>query len=335
MRSTRAYAFALAVAVALLGGTAMWWHSARPRAEPLLPIVIARLQSPHSGLIHIAQARGYFAAEGLDASIHTAGTGYEAINEMLAGKADVATSAETPIARTLAEGKYLKVISTIFTSQSNSGLVARKDRGIARPEDLKGKRIGFVLGTATHYELEAFMAFNDIALSSVTLAPGKPEELVSWVASGTIDAASVWTPYLNQMQEQLGGNALTFSPKQFYSEMTNIVVRADYVSRHREETDRLLRALEKAESFADSHPDEAALIVATASGLSPQALRGQGEPLTHELTLKQSLVLATENEVRWWFRRGLVPPGPFPDVLDAFETEPLRALKPTAVTVSK
>ncbi|MFD2273838.1 hypothetical protein ACFS07_30085 [Undibacterium arcticum] len=113
------------------------------------------------------------------------------------------------------------------------------------------------------------------------------------------------------------------------------MVRSDYVARNRESTDRLLRALLKAEFFAETHPNQAIDIIASASGIAASALRGHGDPLTYELTLKQALLLATENQVRWNFRRGLVPSGPFPDVLHAVETEPLRALKPTGVTISK
>lgn len=323
-------------AVALIAGIGLILYSpiGPPPPSPL-PIVIARLKTPHSGLVHIAEAKGYFAEDGLNATIKTTLTGYEAITQVLRGEADVASAAETPIARTLAEGKQVKVIATMFSSQWNSGLVVRKDHGITKPADLKGKRIGFVFGTATHYELETFLAFHNIPLNSISLVPGKPDELVTALVSGEVDAASIWTPYLTQMQQKLGADAETFSPKEFYSEMTNLVVRADYPTRNREETNRLLRALLKAESFGKSHPDEAVNIIASTSGVDASALRGHGEPLTHELTLKQSLLLATENQVRWYFRRGLVPEGPFPDVLNAFETEPLRAIKPTGVTISK
>lgn len=326
------FAVALVVCVAIV---AILYPSFQRVPPPPLPISIARLKTPHAGLIHIAEAKGYFTEEGLAATIKTTLTGYEAITQTLKGEADVATAAETPIARTLAEGKKIKVLATIFSSQWNSGLVVRKDHGISTPADLKGKRIGYVFGTATHYELETFLAFHNIPLDSITMVPAKPDELVAAIVAGDVDAASVWTPFLTQMQQKLGANAETYSPKEFYSEMTNIVVRPDYVVRYREETARLLRALFKAETFAKVHPDEAINIIASASGFDASALRGHGDPLTHELTLKQSLLLATENEVRWYFRRGMVPRGPFPDVLHAFETEPLRALKPTGVTISK
>lgn len=306
----------------------------QPPVSPL-PITITRLKSPHSGLIHIAEAKGFFLQEGLTATIKTTQTGYEAITHTLEGQSDVATAAETPIARTLAEGKKIKVLATIFSSQWNSGLVVRKDRGIAKPADLKGKRIGYVFGTATHYELETFLAFHNIALDSITLVRGKPDEIVNAIVTGEVDAASIWTPFLTRIQQTLGEKAETYSPKEFYSEMTNIVVRADYPERNGEETRRLLRALFKAEEFAKKNPGEAVNIIASVSEVNPDVLRGHGEPLTHELLLKHSLLLATENQIRWYFQRGLVPSGPFPDVLEAFETEPLRALKPTAVTIAK
>jgi NitT/TauT family transport system substrate-binding protein len=137
------------------------------------------------------------------------------------------------------------------------------------------------------------------------------------------------------MRQELGDNAQPFSPGDFYAETYNLAVRPDYLPEHREAVDRLLRALLKAEAFANTFPDEANRIIATASGADPSISDITKEPLTHEVTLKQSLVLATENEVRWHFRRGLVPPGPYPNVLGAFEPDPLRRLKPSGVTIVK
>ena len=321
-------ALALALALALN-------YRFRPHPHSPLPVVIVRFNTPHCGLLHVAEAKGYFAEEGLTARIVTTLTGIDAIDQVLRGDADVATATETPIALALAAGKQVKVIATIFSSQWHVGLVARKDHGIVKAADLKGKRVGFVFGTAAHYQLEAFLAFHGIPLDSISMLPGTPDELSTDLVSGKLDAISTWTPYMARVQQKLGSNGQTFLPNEFYKQMTNLVVRKDYVMRNRGATERLLRALLKAESFVKSHPDAAIDIIAAASGVPDTELRGHGDPLTYELTLKQPLLLAMENEVRWAFRRGLVPIGPFPDVLRAFEPEPLRALKPDGVTISE
>lgn len=314
---------------------ALWLNPSRLTRPSPIPIAISRLKSPHSGLLHIAEAKGFFTEEELAATINTVPTGYVALQEMLNGKADVGAAAETPIAKMLAEGNQLKVVATIFTSVMNVGIVGRKDRGILKPQDLTGKRIGVVFGTATHYMLETFLAFHKIPPDSVTIIPAKPDSIVDALVSGDLDAAASWNPFLARMRQQLGDNAQSFSPGDFYAETYNLVVRPDHLPEHREAVDRLLRALLKAEAFANASPEEANRIIATASDADPSLSDITKEPLTHEVTLKQSLVLATENEVRWHFRRGLVPPGPYPNVLDAFDPTPLRRLKPSGVTVVK
>lgn len=324
-------------AVVVAGATmaAIQYHSPRQSPPSPLEIVIARLKTPHSGLLHIADAKGYFAEEGLAATVNTAPTGYEAIGAVLRGEADVGTAAETPIARALDEGKPIKVVATIFTSTANAGIVARQDRGIVQPADLTGKRIGFVFGTATHYMLETFLAFNSIPLDSVVLVPIKADDMVTALMSGAVDAVSTWNPSFAQVQRQLGNTAKTFSSGDFYAETANLFVRADYPTHHREAIDRLLRALLKAETLAATDPDEAIGIIASVSGNDARQFRDGWNARTYRVTLSQSLLVATENETRWFLRRGLVPDGPLPDVLNAFETEPLRALKPSGVSIVK
>lgn len=325
---------ALLAAIATL--TLLWWAGPRlSKPAAPIPVVVSTIQAPHSGLFYIADAKGFFLDEGLSPTFRAAPTGYDSIGDVLAGRADFAGAAETPAARHLAEGKQPRVIATLFNSRWNSAIVARKDRGIQQPGDLKGRRIGIVFSTATHYMLETFLAFHDIPLEAVTLVRYKPDEMLPALAAGEIDAASIWNPFLAQMQQRLGDRLQTFYPQEFYSEVFLLVVSPDYVERQREAVDRMLRALLRADGFAREHPQEALRIIAAATNTDANALTGQGQPLTFELALQQFVLLAMENEVRWYFRRNLVPPGPFPDVLQAFEPEPLRALKPEVVTITK
>lgn len=335
MNRTRSLILA-AVIVAIALVTALEFSRNRDAApETPIPITIARLRAPISGLIDIALAKGYLAEEGLTVTIQTPAIGYDAIQAVLEGKADVGTSAETPIAKSLLEGKQLKVVGSIFNSVEDPAIVGRRDRGIVRPADLKGKKIGIVNGTASHYLLEIFLAFHRIPIEDVTLVSLKPNQLVSALVTGEVDAEATWHPFLHEVQQQLGERAGVFSTSGIYSFNFNLVVRPDYPQTHRKAVDRLLRALLKAEAFASRDPDEAMTIIASASGTDIAALRANWKPLAYEVTLNQALLQATESEARWILRRKFVQDGSMPEVLNAFEVEPLRALKPAGVSIVK
>ncbi len=321
---------AVAAATALVA-----WAFRAPRTRRY-PLRIARLATPHSGLLLLAERKGFFDREGLDVEVLTVPTGYEAIERVLAGTADIGAAAETPIARALAEGKTPVVLTTIFTSQWNSGVVGRKDLGVHQPEHLRGKRIGFVFGTATHYMLEAFLAFHGIQVEEVDLVRMPPDALHDAITTGKVAAAAAWTPFLSRIQDALGANGTTFLPRDFYAETFNLVSRPSFPERNRVAVVALMRALVAAESFARQAPDAALDVISEASGTPAQALRQGGQPLTFELSLRPALRLALDNEIDWFYRRGMVQRGASaPDVAAAIDPEPLRSVSPRAVGIGQ
>lgn len=307
----------------------------RQSSQPAIPLIIVRVPVPYSGLLDIAAAKGFFAAEGLAVTIKTADTGPAAINAVLSGEAAVGTTAETPIANAMVAGKKLKIIATIFSSAYDPGIVARRDHGISQPSDLKGKRIATVPGTAAHYLLDIYLAFHDIPVESITRVDMKPDQIASAITSGDVDAVAIWNPHLLKTSNKLGSNALILPSNEIYALVFNLVIAPETLSRHREAIDRLLRALLRAEAFARTQQSEAVSIVASTTGSSAHDIQAQWNSLSYELALRQSLILAIENESRWILRRGYVPGGSMPDALGAIESEPLKLLRPSSVSIAK
>lgn len=315
--------------------TGVWFGLRTGRGPPPTPLVIACLDTPHSGLLLVAAAKGYFADEGLAVTLRTTPTGYQAIQMVLKADAEIGAAAETPIALALDQGQALRIIATVFTSRKNVGVAARRDRGIEKPADLQGKRIGVVFGTASHYMLETFLAFNGVAPDQVTQVPITADRLVTSVVSGEVDAVAAWNPSFDRARRMLGDNAAVFSSGEVYAETFNLVVRSGYAEQHPQTVAAVLRALVRAEHFIRDQDGEAVALIAAATRTDPASLRAALDPRTYEVTLSQSLLLATESEARWYLRRGLVKDGRMPDILAAFEIGPLQSVKPSGVSIVK
>ena len=83
-------------------------------------VTIALVNQPQSTLIFVAMKKGYFSDEGLDVQPLLQSFGKAALQTMIEGKADFATSAETPIMFSILRGDAIFVVANIETSTALS-----------------------------------------------------------------------------------------------------------------------------------------------------------------------------------------------------------------------
>ena len=123
------------------------------------PLTLAVSTGPVSLPIYVAEARGFFKDEGLDLRLRDCASGRECFQWLADGKADVATAAELLVATAGAAHRDLAIIATISASSYQIKLVARRSAKIAEAPQIRGKRIGTVLGSSAQYFLDNWLVY--------------------------------------------------------------------------------------------------------------------------------------------------------------------------------
>lgn len=105
---------------------------------------------------------------------------------------DLGSGSETSAAFGVRSKARVKFIAVYREDLNNQGTFVQKDSNINRVADLKGKRVGYVRGTTSHYYLykqlaEAGLSFNDIKATHLA-----PTDGLSAFARGDLDAWAIW-----------------------------------------------------------------------------------------------------------------------------------------------
>ena len=290
---------------------------------------------PHTALVHLAFAKGYFAAEGLDVTVLRFPFGKPALDAVLEGKADFATCAETPFILAVLQGRKALWLATIETSTANTVLVARSDAGITSPAGIRGKRIGYARGTNGEFFLNSLLVRHGLDDHDVQRVDLKPDEMSDAMARGLVDGVVVWSPINSRIAAQMGEGARTFSAQDLYFESFGIVARPEFARDHPGRASKVIRALLQAEAFARTSPAQTRDVVAREAGLDPRETEAGWKLFTYEVRLDQSLLPLMEEEARWAIRSGLVPRQETPNFLRSLDAGPLLSVKPDAVTIMR
>lgn len=332
MKNKPVYLVALMVAAGLVLAIAAYFSSRpEPAAQRKLTIAVAR--QPDSALVYIAHDRNYFRDEGLDVTLQLHEFGKMALAAMLEGKADLATVAQTPLMMAVMQDKPLAIITEIFSSELNSGVVARRDRGISVPRDLAGKRIGNTPGTTGDYFLYALLATHGVPMNSIETVTLRPTEAADALESGKVDAVSVWNPYLVQCEKRLGSAGITFVGESIYTYTFNVAATKQLVTGDGKAVQSFLRALVKAERFARENPAQSAEIMAKTAGLDRNMLAEAWSHFTFRVSLEQELLLSFESEARWAMEQHFVERKKIPNLLEFIHFDALESVRPGSVTI--
>ncbi len=150
--------------------------------------------------LFLAAQKGYYDSDKVQIEEVKLGlsSGIAAAEALVSGAADIAAMGDVPTLICL-ESKLDVVILPAFSGgERMHSLVTRKDSGISKPEDLKGKKLGVQFGSSTHGGVYLYLQKHNIDPSELTLVNMPQKDLVEALASGAIDvlAASAPTPTL-------------------------------------------------------------------------------------------------------------------------------------------
>jgi ABC-type nitrate/sulfonate/bicarbonate transport system substrate-binding protein len=305
----------------------------RENTYPPEKITFAYVPTINAVLTGVAQQQGYYLQEGLEVRPLVHAYGKPALEDLLAGKADFATVAEMPVMMAIMKGEKISIIATIQTSTKHDVIVARRDRGISTPGDLKGKTIASTFGTRSDFMVEAFLTAQGMAIQDVKKVDLKPGQLQEALENGQVDAVSVFQPYLIQIQKKFGERVISFHAEEIYTSIYNIAAKQEFVRNNPGKVKKLLRALVRAEEFVKQNPVEAQKIVADFSRMDIGLVGEIWPEMNFNVTLHQSLLLALEDESRWAISSGLIGRREIPNYLDFIYFEGLESVKPDAVRI--
>ena len=286
---------------------------------------------PSMGLAHVAVARNYFEQQGLkDFEVVPCVNGGECLDRLERGEFDLTLASDIAITLATQQGRQMEVIATVAQSRRSNQFIARKLPGLNTPADLRGRRIGYIKGTSSHYFVEAFLSFHGISANDVTLVELQQQRAAEQLVNGEVDAAALFQPQAPRAIQALGSTGQVFEVPGLYTVTVNVVGHPGIADG---ELQSVIRALEQAEKFILSQPAEAARLLAPRLNLSQEAVVAALADFDFRIGFEQSLLIALESQARWARRSALVPVSSRVDYLSLMRVGPMKQVAPRRVTL--
>lgn len=333
-KTRRIFIMTAVVLVSLLGiGNILTQGQQSAQAADREKITIGLAPTQLTALVIIAAEQGFFTAEGLDAEIRDFPMGDEATDAMFKGEVDLVTVAETAFVLRALAGHKFSAIATIGSSENESTIIARRDKGIQRPEDLRGKRVATHKAVSVHFFLHLFLLKHGLSEKDVLLSFKRGSELPDALARGEIDAFSLREPFISKAQALLGDKAVIFTEPGLYLKTFHVVALNSFILKRPETIKKVLRALMKAEEFQGKQPEKTLEIVSRKLKINKEAAAVSLRDSNLKVSLEQSFLLSLDDEARWAVQARLTDKTDIPNFLDFIHQESLKAVKPEAVTI--
>jgi sulfonate transport system substrate-binding protein len=192
----------------------------------------------------------------------------EALN---AGSIDIGHTGDSPPLFAQAADIPFVYFAASSASPESSGILVKRDSNIREAKDLRGRRVGFAKGTSAHTLVLHFVDKNGLSLSDIVPVYLAPADGRVALEAGSIDAWSIWDPYLAAAERQGGLRELSngrgyVEGREFYLASKNIADHDPQLLR--EFLDQLVRV----KAWAKARPSEVNGFLAAETGIELNAV---------------------------------------------------------------
>jgi len=338
-RKSRAWIGILVVIVAL--GLAVGGYFGLRQEEPdkyrgeiTREVILGCERSLLTAPVWVAENKGYFQEEGLNVIIEGFDSGKASLAAMLANEdIDICTVAQTPIMFHSFDRDDFVIVAAMVYSDNDVKVLARQDKGVTNPPDLRGKKVGITKGSTGQFFLDLFLIHNGVSSSEVETIDFDPSELSQALVDGRVDAICTWEPHILNAKRLLGKKALVLPSEGIYREDFYFVANKNFVENNPETIKSFLRAIEEGEEFIQENEEGAVNIVSERLELDEEFTALLWSEFDFHLILDQSIITSLEDEARWAIRSSLADKTEVPNYLDYIYLDALEEVKPEAVTI--
>lgn len=207
----------------------------------------------------IAEQKGFFKKYGAEVKLVWFANYTDSISALSAGQLDANCQTWSDTMGPIAKGVPLKAGLVNDNSAGNDALmVSPKIKSFA---DLKGKKIALEEFSVSHFVLVTALAKNKMSVKDVQVVNLSAGDAAAAFMSGRVDAAVVWNPWVNQIQQSGKGKAL-FTSKDMPGLIPDLLVAQEKsIKSNRKDYIGMIRAWYDVEKFIHDNPKEAAQIM--------------------------------------------------------------------------
>jgi len=228
----------------------------------------------------------------------------EAIN---VGSIDFGYVGDSPPIFAQAGGAKIRYVAAVKSDGNTQAIIVPKDSPIHTLADLKGKRIAFGKGSSAHNLLVAALEKAGIAWSDITPAPLAPADATAAFVKGSVDAWSIWDPYLSLAELKENARVIVFDkdvhkPNAFY------IAGSDFVEKYPSLVAKLNATFASEGVWANRHHEEVAKAQADATAVDIEAIRRFVDRSNYSVVPLDEEVIRRQQAVADRFAKlGLIP----------------------------
>ena len=167
---------------------------------------------------------------------------------------DIGVMGNVPAISGIAAGQQRSIIGIAYNGEQTEAVLVPEDSDITSVSDLKGKKVGLVIGSIAQNYMNELLKANGLSLDDIELINLSTGEQQQALATGQVDAVATWEPTITKIEAAGAGKVLADGTGVFLGE-NPIVARTEYAEQNPEIVKIFLEQYQKAAEEIAANPE--------------------------------------------------------------------------------